>query len=337
MVLTEGEERAVKKTFGWGILGPGNIAHRFATDLKNLSEAKLAAVGSRSVERASAFAAGFGADRAYGSYEELAADPEVDAIYIATPHPFHREHTLLCLEHGKAVLCEKPMGVNERQVRDMVACARAQDVFLMEAMWTRFLPAIAQVREWLRDGAIGDVRMLSADFCFRTGWNPTGRLLNPDLAGGALLDVGVYTVALAAMVLGDSPEEIKASAHIGETGVDEQTAMLLRYAGGALAILSCAVRTRTPQEARIQGTEGSIYIPAFWHATSAFLNVGDDEPVEFAGSVGYHYEASEVMSCLASGEKESATMPLDESIAIARMLEQARSIVGLTYPMERAE
>jgi dihydrodiol dehydrogenase / D-xylose 1-dehydrogenase (NADP) len=254
----------------------------------------------------------------------------VDAVYVATPHPFHREHTLLCLEHGKAVLCEKPMGVKERQVREVVDCARAQDVFLMEAMWTRFLPAIGKVREWLQGGAIGDVRMVTADFGFRTGWNPEGRLLNPDLAGGALLDVGVYTVAFAAMVLGDSPVEIQASAHIGETGVDEQSAMLLRYADGALALLSCAVRTSTPQEARIQGTEGSIHIPGCWHATSAFLQVGNADPVEFEGPVGYHYEAAEVMSCLASGDKESATMPLDESIAIARTLEQARSIVGLT-------
>jgi dihydrodiol dehydrogenase / D-xylose 1-dehydrogenase (NADP) len=327
----------MEKTFEWGILGPGNIAHRFATDLEKLPEAKLAAVGSRSAERARTFAAEFGADRAYGSYEELAADPDVDAIYIATPHPFHREHTILCLEHGKAVLCEKPMGVNERQVRDMVDCARAQGTFLMEAMWTRFLPVTVQVRKWLQEGSIGQVRMLSADFGFRTGWNPQGRLLNLDLAGGALLDVGVYTVAYAAMVLGDAPVEVQASAHIGKTGVDEQTAMLLRYASGALATLFCAVRTRTPQEARILGTEGSIHVPGFWHATSAVLQVGDAEPVAFGGPVGYHYEAAEVVSCLASGDRESATMPLDESIAIARTLEEARSMVGLTYPMERAE
>jgi dihydrodiol dehydrogenase / D-xylose 1-dehydrogenase (NADP) len=256
---------------------------------------------------------------------------------VATPHPFHKEHTLLCLERGKAVLCETPMGVNERQVRDMVACARAHDVFLMEAMWTRFLPVIGQVREWLREGAIGDVRMLTVDFGFRTGWNPQGRLLNPDLAGGALLDVGVYAVAFAAMVLGEPPVEVQASAHIGETGVDEQTAMLLRYADGALAVLSCAVRTRTPQEARIQGTEGSIHIPAFWHATSAYLQVGNAEPVEVTGPVGYHYEAAEVMSCLEAGDKESATMPLGESVAIARTLEQARAAIGLTYPLERAD
>ena len=327
----------MKKEFGWGILGPGNIAQKFATDLERLPGARVVAVGSRSAERASAFAARFGAARAYGSYEELAADPQVDAVYVATPHTFHKEHTLLCLEHGKAVLCEKPMGVNEQQVRDMVACARAHDVFLMGAMWTRFLPVIAKVREWVQEGAIGDVRMVSADFCFRTSWRPEGRLLNPDLAGGALLDVGVYTVAFASMILGHSPVEIQASAHIGETGVDEQTAMLLRYPDGALAMLSCAVRTRTPHDAWIYGTEGSIHIPAFWHAPSALLQVGNAEPVEFCGPVGYQYEAAEVMSCLEAGEKESATMPLNESIAIARTLEQARSIIGLTYPLEHAD
>jgi predicted dehydrogenase len=327
----------VKKPFRWGILGPGSIARKFATDLQRLPDAELAAVGSRSAERAAAFAAEFGVDRAYGSYDRLVADPNVEAVYVATPHPFHRDHTVLCLEHGKAVLCEKPMAVNEGQVRDMVACARANDVFLMEAMWTRFLPVIGQVRSWLAQGAIGDVRLLHVDFGFRAGWNPEGRLLNPELAGGALLDVGVYTVAFASMVLGSSPVAVQASAHIGETGVDEQTGMLLGYSDGAMAILSCAVRTRTLHDARIQGTEGSIHVPAFWHATSAFLQAGDAPVVETTGEVGYHYEAAEVMACVAAGEKESATMPLDESIAIARTLDRARSAIGLAYPWERVE
>jgi dihydrodiol dehydrogenase / D-xylose 1-dehydrogenase (NADP) len=320
--------------FAWGILGPGRIATRFATDLQELPGAKLAAVGSRSADRAAAFAQEFGAQRAYGSYEELAADPEVDAIYVATPHPFHKDHTLLCLRHGKAVLCEKPMAINEAQVQEMVACARENQVFLMEATWTRFLPVIRHVREWLRENKIGDVCMLFADFGFRTRWDPQGRLLNPDLAGGALLDVGVYTVAFASMVFGASPVEVKASAHIGETGVDEQSALLLRYDGGALALLSCAVRTNTPQEAHIIGTEGSIHIPAFWHATAATLDVAGQEPVQVSGPAGYHYEAAEVMSCLHDGRLESPQMPLDESIAIARTLTRARALISLTYPME---
>jgi len=182
---------------GWGILGAGNIATRFAADLTNLPDAALVAVGSRSAAKAAEFAAKFDCKRSYGSYAELVNDPDVDVVYIATPHPFHKEHTIQCLQHGKAVLCEKPMAINEQQVREMAKCARENDVFLMEAMWTRFLPVIKTVRQWLEGKKIGDIRMLSADFGFRTGWNPQGRLLNPDLAGGALLDVGVYIIALA--------------------------------------------------------------------------------------------------------------------------------------------
>lgn len=318
----------------WGILGAGSIARKFAADLTHLVDARLLAVGSRSGSRAADFCAEHGFERAYGSYAELVNDPDLDAVYVATPHPFHREHTVLCLRHGKAVLCEKPMAVNERQVREMVECARGSEVFLMEAMWTRFLPVIVQVSKWLGEGRIGEVRLLSADFGFRAGWNPEGRLFNPALAGGALLDVGVYVVALAHLVFGRPPVDVQAAAHLGETGVDEQTALLFRYDGGELALLSCAVRTNTPQEARIQGTEGAIHIPLFWRATSATLSVQGQEPVVFAEQAGYHFEAAEVMSCLLEGRRESARMPLDESIAIARTMERVRAIIGLSYPME---
>jgi predicted dehydrogenase len=240
----------------------------------------------------------------------------------------------LCLEAGKAVLGEKPMAVNAAQVRNMVACARKNDVFMMEAMWTRFNPVTVQVCKWLAEGAIGDVRLLQVDFGFRAGLNPAGRLFNPDLAGGALLDVGVYVVAYAAMVFGGPPVQVQAAAHIGETGVDEQTTMVFKYGGGQLASLSCAVRTSTPHEARIMGTEGSIYVPAFWHATSATLSVQGQEPVIHTDSFGYHYEAAEVGACLRAGQKESATMPLDESIAIAETMDEVRRQVGLKYPME---
>jgi predicted dehydrogenase len=206
----------------------------------------------------------------------------------------------------------------------------------MEAMWTRFLPVTRQVRTWIEEQRIGQPRLLTADFGFRTGWTPEGRLLNLKLAGGATLDVGVYVVALASLVFGQPPAEIQAAAHIGETGVDEQTAMLLRYPGGALALLSCAVRTNTPQEARICGTDGSIHIPAFWHATSATLAVTGQDPVETVGAAGFQFETAEVMSCVREGRRESPLLPLDESLAIARALEQVRALIGLTYPMERA-
>jgi dihydrodiol dehydrogenase / D-xylose 1-dehydrogenase (NADP) len=324
----------MEKQIGWGILGPGAIATKFVTDLRQLDDARLLAVGSRSLDRASAFAETHDFERAYGSYAELVGDADVDVIYVATPHPFHCESTLLCLEHGKAVLCEKPMGVHAGQVGDMIASAREHGVFLMEAMWTRALPVIRQVRQWLEEGRIGQVRMLTADFGFRTRWNPGARLLNPALAGGALLDVGVYTVALASMVFGMPPAEIRALAHRGETGVDEQTGMLFGYDGGALALLSCAVRTTTPHVARIDGTEGTIEIPAFWHATQATLRVQGREAVVSTGPVGYHYEAAEVMACLRAGQTESDLMPLDESLSIARVMGLIRSEIGLVYAMD---
>ncbi|HHX63325.1 MAG TPA: Gfo/Idh/MocA family oxidoreductase [Chloroflexi bacterium] len=322
--------------FGWGILGAGNIARRFATDLAQLADARLVAVGSRSEARAAEFVEQFHGERAYGSYEELVQDPDVEAVYVATPHPFHRDHTLLCLQHGKPVLCEKPLAVNEQQVREVAHAARETGIFVMEAMWTRFLPVMRVVDEWLNDRRIGDIRMLTADFGFRSSWNPDSRALNPGMAGGALLDVGIYVVSLASMVFGAAPMQIKALAHIGETGVDEQTGMLFRYPDGALALLSCAIRTQTPQEARIIGTDGWIHIPEFWRATTATLYIKGEEPVRIKNASGYHFEAAEVMACVREGQRESSIMPLEESIAIARTMQQVRTQVGIRPPVESA-
>ena len=324
----------MKEKIGWGILGAGAIAARFATDLAKLPDARRVAVGSRSRDKAGAFAQAHGFERAHGSYEELIADEDVDIIYVATPHNFHREHSIACLRGGKAVLCEKPLAVNDGQVAEMIAVARSEGLFLMEAMWTRFLPAMVAVREWLAEGRIGEPRQLTADFGFRAGVNPEGRLFNPDLAGGALLDVGVYVVALAYMVYGGPPKTLLAAGHLGETGVDEQTGMLLAYPGGALARLSCAVRTNTPQEARIDGTDGRIVVPGFWHATHARLERSGAEPELFTGEASYHYEAAEAMRCLRQGKLESEIMPLDESLAISRTLTKVRGLIGLRYPME---
>ena len=326
-------ERAIR----WGILGAGNIAHLFAEGLSILSDAKLIAVGSRSREKATKFAGKFDIPKLHGSYVDLANDPDVDVIYVATPHPFHKEHSILCLEAGKAVLCEKPLAVNAQEVGEMIECARKSGKFLMEAMWTRFLPVMVKVREWLVEEAIGEVRMFTADFGFRSGWNPEGRLLNPNLAGGALLDVGVYNVAMASMVLGKQPSRITGMAHIGATGVDEQSAMVLGYDEGQLAILSCAIRTSTPREARILGTEGTIHIPGFWHATSATLDVSgkDAEQIEIPlDGNGYNYEAIEVMHCLRAGKLESDIMTLDESFSIMETMDKIRAHWGLKYPME---
>ena len=273
----------------WGILGTGSIAAKFAKGLEAVTEADLVAVGSRAQSTAEAFALQHGARRAHATYEDLANDPEVDAIYIATPHVLHRENTLTCIEGGKAVLCEKPFAMNRREAEEMVAAARDAGTFLCEAMWTRFLPGTRRVRELIASGAIGEPRQLECDFGFRTDFNPEGRLFNPALGGGALLDVGIYCVAYARMVFGSAPKEIQSTAHLGETGVDEQSAYLFRYDSGAFAHMSSATRTKTAQRATISGTEGSIEIPGFWHAQEVIVN-GETESHPHLGN-GYSHEA----------------------------------------------
>ena len=321
----------------WGILGPGSIAKQFATGLQTAPDGQLVAVGSRDQQRADAFADHYNAPNRHGSYESLVADPAVDAIYVATPNPFHKDNTILCLEAGKAVLCEKPFTVNAAEAEAVIAVARKTNMFLMEAMWSRYLPIIVQVRQWLAEGAIGEPLQVSADFGFRANVNPEGRLFNPALAGGALLDIGIYVVSFAAMVLGANPAHIAASAHIGETGVDENTGIVLRYKNGAIASLACSVRASTPHEARIVGSAGTIFVdPSWWKGTAATLKAGDrEERVELPlDGNGYNYEAQEVARCLGTGECESAVMPLDESLALMRILDEVRAQIGLKYPME---
>ena len=325
-------------TIRWGILGTGSIAKKFAQGLSVLPDARLAAVGSRAAGTAATFADEFDIPRRHPDYGALANDPEIDAIYVATPHPFHRENSILCLKAGKAVLCEKPLAINHRQATETVAVAREKGVFLMEAMWTRFLPIIVKVRQWLSDGAIGDLRMVSADFGFRAGFDPESRAFSPALGGGGLLDVGIYTVSFASMVYGEQPTRIAGLADIGETGVDEQAAVVLGYPEGQLALLACAVRTRTPHEALILGTDGSIRIhPPFWQATTAVLSGGGkEETVElpYDGN-GYNCEASEVMRCLREGKLESDTMSLNETLAIMETMDRIRAEFDLKYPMEQ--
>jgi len=322
----------------WGILATGRIAHKFARGLSCLDDAELIAVGSRRQEKADAFAEEWDIPHRHASYEALAADPDVDAVYVATPHPFHKDNSMLCLEAGKAVLCEKPLTVNARQAEEVIACARGSGVFLMEAMWTRFLPAIVRLRELLAEGALGEVRMVKADFCFRTGWDPKGRLLNPDLAGGGLLDVGVYTLAFASMVFGGPPPEMTSMAHVGETGVDEQAAMILRYEGGRLGVLTCGVRTAMPHVAYVFGTEkwARVHAP-FWKTQGLTIGSADaeEEVIQLPHREnGYEYEAEHVMQCLRGGRTESDVMPLDESLAIVRTMDALRAEWGLRYPME---
>jgi predicted dehydrogenase len=321
----------------WGILGTGNIASQFATGLVALDDAALVAVGSRTDAAAQAFGERFGVPRRHASYAELAGDPDVDVIYVATPHSLHRDNTLLCLQAGKAVLCEKPFAINAGEAQAMIAAARERGLFLMEAMWTRFLPHMVKLRQLLADGAIGELRMLQADFGFRTDVDPKSRLFDPTLGGGALLDVGIYPVSLAALLFG-TPARVTSMAHLGAAGVDEQSAQIFGYAQGQLAILSSAIRTNSPHEALLLGTNGSIRLhSSWWKPTTMTLAISGrpDELIEVpATGNGYNYEAAEVGGCLRAGRTESDVMPLDETLAIMRTLDELRAQWGLRYPSD---
>ncbi|WP_378952803.1 Gfo/Idh/MocA family protein [Pelosinus sp. sgz500959] len=321
----------------WGILGPGAIAHSFTKGLTALPDAVISAVGSRSLERAREFAQQYKIATSYGSYEELVHDPQVDIIYVATPHTLHKECILLCLNAGKAVLCEKPFTLNAKEAEEVIHCARSVKQFLMEGMWTRFLPAIVKVRELLKNQVIGDIRQVKADFGFQADWNPENRLFNPQLGGGALLDVGIYSTSFASMVFGVQPSQISSLSYLGETGVDEQYMALFGYQGGKLAALSGAVRTETPHDALILGTDGYIKIPDFWHAQSVILSLKGMEiekfDIPYLGT-GYQYEAAEAMKCIREGKLESHIMPLQESLDIMKTLDHIRMQWGLKYPAE---
>lgn len=327
-----------KDAFLWAVLGPGAIAHQFAASLSAVPGARLFAVGSRDLGRAQAFAAKYGAERAYGSYEELMDDPDVDAVYISTPHTLHCENAVGCLARRKPVLVEKPMSINARFERRMAEAARSNGTFLMEAMWSRFLPAAGRVRELIAAGAIGEPRMLAADFSYSTPPDIALRNYNPGLAGGGLLDVGVYVMALSSMLFGPHPQETAAFAHIGHTGVDEHAAMILRYAGGRLSALTCGVHALGTSEARILGTEGRLELSPFWSAQSVRLIRRDGGAEEFACPFhvnGFEYEVAEAMRCVRLGLVESPLMPLDESVAIMETMDGMRRKWGLKFPAEQ--
>jgi predicted dehydrogenase len=321
----------------WGILSTGWIAHKFAEGLSVLPDAEIVAVGSRAQETADAFGDEFGVPHRHASYEALAEDPDVDVIYVGTPHPFHKEDSLLCLEAGKAVLCEKPFTINAAEAEEVIALAREKGLFLMEAMWSRYIPIIVRLRELLAEGAIGEVRALTADLGFRREVDPESRLFNLELGGGALLDVGVYPVSFASMVLG-APARITSMVTMGQTGVDELAGIVFGYDGGQQAVLHTALQVDTAVEATVMGTEGRIRVHSPWfHGTTLTLSreAGKDKVIDlpYEGN-GYNFEAAEVNECLRAGQRESDIMPLDETLAIMQTLDAIRAQWGFKYPME---
>jgi predicted dehydrogenase len=314
----------------WGILSTGGIAHTFASDLRFIEEGVVAAVGSRSLAAADAFGDEFDVPRRYGSYEALVGDPDVDVIYVATPHPFHLANATLALEAGKPVLVEKAFTMNGAEARELVALARSKELFLMEAMWTRHLPHVAKLRELIGEGVLGELVTVEADHGKWFAADPTHRLFAPELGGGAMLDLGVYPVSFASMLLG-TPDRITALVDAAFTGVDAQASMLFGYASGAQAVLTCTSSARTATRACVSGTKARVEIDGDFYAPTSFTLIartGERERFEFSSKGrGLHYQAQEVARCLSEGVTESPLMPLDESVAIMDTMDRVLSFL----------
>jgi len=321
----------------WGICSTGNIAHKFASDIPFVEETEIVAVGSRRKEDAERFGKTFNIPHRHASYEALAADSDVDVVYIGTPHSFHHEHTLLFLNAGKSVLCEKPFAINAKQTQEMIDAARKNNVFLMEAHWTHFLPGMKEMQRMIREGIIGQVRMIDASFCYYKDYDSQDLAFNPDLGGGALLDVGVYPLALAHMILG-FPIETKSVWIPTPDGVDGVNALLCRFENGAIGQFASAVHLRRPVEALIVGDKGWIKLTEpFYKAENLTVRIGEKEAKTYRFPVkggGYGYEAEEVVRCLQAGKKESPVVSLDFTLKMMQMLDTIRAEWGLKYPME---
>jgi predicted dehydrogenase len=309
---------------GWGLIGTGGIAESFAADLMFTDSGRPAAVGSRHMDSANRFADQFDIPNRHASYEALVADPDVDVVYVATPHPMHYANTLLALRAGKPVLVEKAFTMNATEARDLVATARAERLFLMEAMWTRFLPHIAEIRSLLAEGALGDIVTVTADHGQWFAKDPEFRLFAAELGGGALLDLGVYPVSFASMVLG-KPDQIMTLIDPAFTGVDGQTSMLFGYESGAQAVLTCTSSAKSPTRAAIVGTEARIEIEGIFYAPTSFTLISRGGERTYFDSQsegrGLWYEAEAVARCLREGLLESPLMPLDESISIMETMD----------------
>lgn len=318
-------------TLSWGIAATGRIARTVGQLIADHPDMSVAAVGSRQAERATALAADLRAARAHPSYEELVADPDVDVVYVATPHAMHAEVVELAVAAGRPVLCEKPLTHSLAETERLVGVARDAGVFLMEAMWTRFNPLVQQLADLVQAGELGEVRSIHAAFGFPAPDDPTHRLWDPALGGGALLDIGIYPVDFARLLLG-TPARLQVTGSLASTGVDADAALLLSWANGARALLDCSLTARLPSVATVSGTDGWAELgPAFHAPTSLVLTRGDGMARELAvadRSAGYVGELDEVARCLALGLTESSVMPLSETLATMTLLHEARRLLG---------
>ena len=324
----------------WGILGCGRIARKFAADLALVADARLIALGARHLEHAQEFALEFPAPHIHGSYEALVSNPEVDVIYVATPHALHHEHTLLCLKHKKPVLCEKAFAINLRQAQEMVDVSRKSKVFLMEALWSKFLPQYQKMQELIRAGELGEIMSLLVNFGFIPQPPVPSRLYDPALGGGSLLDIGIYNVFLVLSVLG-RPDTIEASMTPSPEGVDQQCTALFKYKNGAMAQLFSSLLSNLGTEADISGTKCRLRLTSRFYAPSANLELftGREEskqlvPVQRESGSGYQYEARHVGECLRKGLTESPVMTHADSLLIMETMDRIRAAAGIHYAVD---
>jgi predicted dehydrogenase len=323
--------------YRWGIIGLGRIAQKFAEALLETKEAKLLAVASRSSEKAEQFAIDYKADRYYGSYEDLIADPQVDVIYIATPHIYHAELSKKCLMGGKHVLCEKPFAMNAKEAKEVYDLAAEKNLFIAEALWTRFLPTYIKVKDLVEDESLGKIMSINSDFGFKAKYNPDSRLFKKSLGGGALLDVGIYPIFFAVNLLGE-PETITTSAYIGPTGVDESCFMIFDYGGGVFAQLSCSLVSNNTQETNINGTSKRLLIHQPSHGLTS---IGVFEERKQIGLLkphlegnGFNYQIEEVTRCLDAELTETPLWPASESLKLHRTIDRVRKDIGMVYSQD---
>ncbi len=326
----------MSKIIRWGILGPGKIAHSFAKDLALVEGGRLTAVASRNLSRAKAFANEYGAEDALGSYEELLNSDQVDVIYIATPHTAHMQWAIKAMEHGKHILCEKPLGINLTQVQEIVAIAKENSVFLMEALWSRFNPSIRKIKQLIEEGKIGKIGYLNADFAFYAlDKDENGRLLNPELAGGSILDIGIYPIFLAYLILG-IPKRILATSNFYKTGAEVQTSMIFNYPN-AQAVLYSGLVSESEMKAEISGSKGEIFINRRWHEAQGFEMVIDGETEQFELPTlgkGYAHEIKEVHACLRQGKLQSALWSHQNSLDLMGLMDEVRRQGKIVFPFE---
>lgn len=321
----------------WGIIGAGNIAHQFATDFKYVTNGKILGIASRILSRAQDFSKTHQIERSYGNYIDLVSDNDIDVIYIATPHVFHKEHALLALKHNKHVLCEKPFAINQKEGKELFDFAKKKGLFLMEGMWMLFQPTIKKVKEWILEDEIGDIKAIQASFGFSAPFNPENRLFNKFLGGGSLLDVGIYPLALAQSLIPDNPSHITALGTIGETEVDEQISVIMSHKNNKIVSFSSSIICDYPDDAFIYGTKGYIHIPNFWYSKKAYL-IKDNNTYEFTRETpayGYAFEAQHVNQMIHQGRIISSQIPPIKTLQVLKIMDKIRDIIGLKYPVER--